>query len=356
MAEAVNRKIPVTILTGFLGAGKTTLLNRILEHEKAVRIAVLVNDFGAINIDSRLIIDIQGDIVTLDNGCICCSIREAFVAVLYQLINQKPPPEHIIIETSGVADPAQIVLTFNRSVLRSQAQIDNIITVVDAGQLDILHYKQKRLAQDQIKLAGLVILNKVDLVDTAALQHIRAWLQSVTPHAIIKEAVFGNIMLEKLLESGAYNPQTAFDRSGPGVHVYPIEEENMHQHNDHSLVFNTWSWTCDEPLSGTAFVDVMKALPLPIFRVKGIVHVWDDPDKQMIFQMVGKHASLKLGTVWNSKAPQTEIIMIAEKGQIDEQSIALQLEQCRASATAYKTLLQLTDGVLEWARVSSTSL
>ena len=160
-----NTPIPITILSGFLGAGKTSLLNHILHGNHGLRVGVLVNDFGEINIDAELVAGVSGNSVSLSNGCVCCSIRDDLVESTLQLVQGPNRPEYLILETSGVADPISVSLTFVESELKSLIDVDSILTVVDAENIRSLDDEYEELAEDQISMADIVILNKVDLAD-----------------------------------------------------------------------------------------------------------------------------------------------------------------------------------------------
>lgn len=168
----------MTIITGFLGSGKTTLLNRILHADHGLRVAVLVNDFGAINIDTQLVVGVEEDTISLANGCICCTIRGDLLKATFDLLQRPEPPEYILVETSGVSDPLEVALTF-RAIQR--VQIDSILTVMDAEQILSLDQRYAALAIYQVGMADIVILNKVDLVDGAQLQAVRDYIRRIVP-------------------------------------------------------------------------------------------------------------------------------------------------------------------------------
>lgn len=344
---------PVTILTGYLGAGKTTLVNRILHGDHGVRVAVLVDDFGAVNIESRLIVGVEGEMVTLANGCICGPIRGDLVEVVYGLLQIDKPPQNIIIETSGVADPVHVVLTFNRSVLRSKAQIDSIMAVVDAEHITEVQGKPENLLRDQIRVADFVIINKIDLISEGNLKRVRNWVNAVVPTARILEAEYADVPIDLILGIGTYNPQRAFDKSGHGVHVHTLEEMGDYEHHDHSLVYGTWTWRCDEPLAFTKVRQVLDELPATVFRAKGFLYLQEFPDRQVILQIVGRRASLTLGDTWAETAPGTELVLIGESITMDGNLLSQQFESIRGSEPSDSAVLDFVDSVWTWIRFSS---
>jgi G3E family GTPase len=344
---------PLTILTGYLGAGKTTLLNRILNANHGLRIAVLVNDFGAVNIDSKLITDFKSEKISLSNGCICCTIQDDLVATIDDLLKGGANPQYIIVEASGVSDPSQIVLTMNRSNLRSRIHIDSIVAVVDAEQFRDIKGKAERLLVDQIRVADLIILNKIDLVDALTLKNAYDWVNKQMNKARILEAVECNIPLEAFLGIGTYNPQTAFGITGHGVHVHGMNENPDHDHSDHSLVFGTWNWHSDEPLLIAEIRRALDELPKDIFRVKGILYLREIPDKQVVLQMVGKRVSLTEGDAWGSEKPYSEVVLIGEHENMDTAALTAAFERSLAPHVPQTELKQMVNGVLKWLRLKA---
>lgn len=364
--------IPLTLLTGFLGSGKTTLLNRILHGDHGLRVAVLVNDFGAINIDTQLVVGVEGETISLANGCICCTIRDDLLQAALQLVERAEPPEYILVETSGVSDPEAVAVTFLLPELRSRIYLDSILTVVDAEHVLGLQGADILLAEDQVALADIVILNKVDLVTTETLEQVRAWLQEIAPRARVLETMRGNAPLALLLGVGAFSPERLHQRARRDVHVHEEQaasgsvsdphhhhdHDHMcgddhadHVHTDHSLVYSTWSFVSNEPFSYRAVREAVKTLPANIFRAKGVLYLADVPDRRGILHVVGRRVRLTLGEPWAEQTPRSQFVMIGSAGSIDAVELNRRFEACLAKNIPAPAPVSL-EAALEWVRTT----
>ena len=324
--------IPLTILTGFLGAGKTTLLNRILKGEHGLRVAVLVNDFGSINIDAELVVGIESNVISLANGCVCCSLREDLVQTVTETINRPEQPEYILLEASGVADPISIATTFINPKLHDRIRLDSITCVIDTEQV-FAHPEYPQLADlklRQIASADMLILNKVALAGPVLVEKVRRWIDDHFNNIRLVEADFCNVPYEILMGVGRFDP--ARTATGDAMGTREDAERAEHEHeNHHGQLFSTWSYETDRPLSLEALREMARKLPGTIFRCKGIAFTSDAPGRRAVLQVVGRRVDVALLDEWDGSRPGTRIVAIGAPGGIDAADLQRRFEACAAA-------------------------
>ncbi len=307
-------RVPVTIITGFLGAGKTSLINHLLTTDHGRRLAILVNDFGAVNIDASLITHRDGEVVSLENGCICCSLSEGLLAAVVRLLRQPEPPEHIVIETSGISDPVEVARTFNDPELQPYAPLDGIITLVDAEQGPSLEGKILHLAKRQVMAADVALLNKIDLIDAEQRQRAKDWVQQLTPHTRILEVTQGKAPIDLILRCGG----TAVQIAPTLQQAYPYNlAHSGYQHNP--FLFDTFTYESQEPLPIRRLHGLLSRLPKTVFRVKGILNLEEKPEHRCILQATGRRAEIEVGQPWGNETPITQIVFIGTQGGVNRE-------------------------------------
>jgi G3E family GTPase len=328
--------VPITILTGFLGAGKTTLLNRILTGDHGLRVGVLVNDFGSINIDAELVVGVEGNMMSLANGCVCCQIRDDLIESAIALLDRPETIEYILLEASGVADPAGLFITFNDPNLRDRIRLDSVICVIDADQV-FAHPEYPPLIElklHQVGFADMLILNKIDLAGAEQVEKVRAWLEEHFNRLRIVETNHCEVPYQILLGVGRFDPARAA-RSDDGAHSCSDDgcHDGRHGH-DHSKVFSTWSYETEQPLALEALRESMRKLPGAIYRAKGVVYSNDAPERRAVLQVVGRRVDISLEDEWGQRAPRTQIVAIGAAGGIDVNQLEASITACIPAPSA----------------------
>ncbi len=306
MSEATNSKIPVTVLTGYLGAGKTTLLNRILSENHGKKYAVIVNEFGEIGIDNDLIIGADEEVFEMNNGCVCCTVRGDLVRILDGLMKRKGKFDAIIVETTGLADPAPVAQTFFVDEdVQANARLDAVVTVADAKWLaDRL--KDAPEAKNQIAFADVIVLNKTDLVSKAELAEVEARIRAINPYAKLHRTERCQVALSDVLERGAFDLDRILEIEPEFLHADDGHDHSHHGHDHahakdhgglkhyHDEDMQSLSLRSDVPLDPTVFMpwlqDLVAKEGQKILRSKGIMSFRDDNDRY-VFQ--GVHMMLE---------------------------------------------------------------
>jgi G3E family GTPase len=306
--------IPFTVISGFLGAGKTTLLNRILNDPKGRRFAVLVNDFGSVNIDEKLIVGHDGSTMSLSNGCICCSIAEGLVGALLRVFDQDPLPEHIVVEASGVAFPQKIA---DVARIDPMLSLDGVFVVLDTEQIRA-QAADKYLADTvaaQIGAADILILNKTDLMDEASIAAIRRWLDDLFGEKPILKTVNCDIPFEALV--GARGNGAEGD--APAVSSQPSQ---------HRL--QSWTFEATGVFDKERLAAVLAALPSAVVRAKGLMNVQGDV-APLLYQRVGGRWTLTQPRGLDVDCKGAKLVFLSTPDFTDFDGLNRTLLECLAS-------------------------
>jgi G3E family GTPase len=297
--KAQADKIPVTVLTGYLGAGKTTLLNRILSEPHGKKYAVIVNEFGEIGIDNDLVVGADEEVFEMNNGCICCTVRGDLIRIIEGLMRRKGKFDAIIVETTGLADPAPVAQTFfvDENVGR-KARLDAVVTVADAKWLKD-RLKDAPEAKNQIAFADVILVNKTDLVTDAELREVEARIRGINPYAKLHRTQKSQIALDQVLGRNAFDLDRILDIEPEFLHAddhdHHYDHGHDHGHHHHGLKhyhdedMQSMSLSTDKPLNPDKFFPWIQKLVADdgpkILRCKGILNFKDDPDR-FVFQGV----------------------------------------------------------------------
>lgn len=306
-------RLPVALLGGFLGAGKTTLLNHLLRQANGRRLAVIVNDFGELNIDAGLIVEVEGPTLQLEGGCICCTVQGDLMETLKQLLEGQDALDGLLIEASGVSNPANIVwsLLSLPPELQARIRLDNVIAVVDAlNATDARDAQHWQLFEAQIRSAWMIVLNKTQLAGPQRTAEARELIESMVPDLAIIETDTGEVPLSVLLDDIA----PAFR---------PLPERRDLDHPFESLAF-----VSERPLRAKAFRQLMERQGTCVLRGKGWLHLVEHPQEPVLYHRAGLQESWLMASGSDRPPPRTELVLIGPRGEFDPQQMREALESC----------------------------
>ena len=315
-------RIPVTILTGFLGAGKTTLLNRILTEQHGLKIAVIENEFGEVGIDHELVINADEELFEMNNGCICCTVRGDLIRILGNLMKRKDKFDHILIETTGLADPGPVVQTFFvDEQIKEKLYVNGVVTLVDAKHI-LQHIDENDEAAEQIAFADVLLLNKCDLVSEADLVGLENRIRDVNALAVIHRTTRADIDITKVMDVGGFNLDRAME-----VNPHFLESGHHHHHSHISSVGIEAPGDCDGKKLNDWLSKLVQEQGADIFRMKGVFAVKNQTDR-VIFQGVHMLIDAANGGAWGERPRKNSLVFIGR--HLDREALNAGFRSCLA--------------------------